>query len=454
MAKQKSSNEVFFRQWFACVYGYKFGEPSQVWQLPDSANNIYRKFNMGFGHIYKIGPGSVSEYVANAKLGKSSIRQEVRDTGTFDLYLGHGDFSETLSEYALYRREEEILTVRRQIPNAAPAGSTAAVIEQAADIEVELKITEIGDMKFPDLPCWHSGSALDMIFSDLTPQGGVYGGSVYICTGESGVGKSTVLQDYLMKLKFHEDAKLNTAINDRMIHPKFVDSDPETQKRWLSYVRRKYGYRPLYISSEMTATDISFYRQKMPAIDKLPTMLVSDYTRNGKLLAAITKAFNSEYNMILLDSYQDMVEKMKDILGWPAKQAENFLIDLMIDAAEKHSKAVIAIQHLTKGGTYVGSTYLKHTTTGMITLRFDSTGQRYIMFEKNRRGGSMINMPLYFSLDKENKCVQFAQDKFEEAIRAAEISAGVREDDAGNWGYVGDMTYVVEQLQAINNFIK
>jgi hypothetical protein len=53
---------------------------------------------------------------------------------------------------------------------------------------------------------------------------------------------------------------------------------------------------------------------------------------------------------------------------------------------------------MTKGGQYVGSTYLKHATTSMMEIRKDEAGRRYAEFTKNRRGGSLVGKRLYYSL--------------------------------------------------------
>jgi archaellum biogenesis ATPase FlaH len=406
-----------FRQWFACVYGYKF-ENHKTWKLPDTSTNIYKRYYMTLGTVEQIGQGSAYEYMKSPKIGASSIYKEVTETGTFDLGLAEFDFREQLAEFNLKIIEDTIKAEVRSIPTASFIPDSEDQSQDEPHGPVELKIVNVRDMAFRTLKRFRTGTDVDKIFSDLEPDGGIYGGSVYICTGESGVGKSTLLADLLMKIKVFEQQDLDQRISAKLAE-KNVKKAAKI-KRFTSYCRKKYGVNPLYISSEMTQTDLWFYYQKMPIIADLPTLLMADYIKGG-LKEAITKAFESDYDIILLDSYQDMVEKMKDILNWSAKMAQNFLIQLMVEAAEKHGKCVIAIQHLTKGGEYVGSTYLKHTTTGMIDIKFDDVGQRYVMFEKNRRGGSMINKPLYFILDKQTKELRYDGAKFEEARKSAEM---------------------------------
>lgn len=249
---------------------------------------------------------------------------------------------------------------------------------------VETKVSDIADsvvaineLEFPNFRLLKSGTYIDELLSDHEEGGGQYTGTVTVVVGESGVGKSTVMLDVIANLK-HQNPDSNI----------------------------------LYVSSEMTRNDIYFYKQKTPIIGDIPTLLMMDYIHTGNMDQVLEKvAFSGDYDVVLLDSFQDMVVKFKDILGWKATYAETWLTNIMISAADKMGIAVLAIQHLTKGGTYVGSTYLKHATTAMLEFRFDSEGARYLEFSKNRRGGSNINKPLYYTL--EDGKIKYDQERFE-----------------------------------------
>jgi predicted ATP-dependent serine protease len=256
-------------------------------------------------------------------------------------------------------------------------------------------IIKVEDMEFPDFALYKSGKKIDELFSDHEEGGGTYGGTVNIVIGESGVGKSTVMLDHL------------SAITD--LNP---------------------GADVLYISSEMTRNDIGFYYKKTPSIGKVPTLLLMDYVQSGQLAKVLEKAFNDGHQMILLDSYQDVLVKLKEVHNWRTTYAESWLTNMMITAAEKKGCAVFAIQHMTKGGTYVGSTYLKHATTAMLEMRFDMSGKRYVEFSKNRRGGSGVNKRLYYSLDKTGSVVyDTARFKETEEIKEIENTEVIRKDD-------------------------
>lgn len=276
---------------------------------------------------------------------------------------------------------------------AEGSGRTEAPAQEYSVVEPE--IVRVEDMEFPSFKLHKTGKKIDDLFSDHETGGGLYGGTVNIVIGESGVGKSTVMLDLLASVTAQNpDAKV------------------------------------LYVSSEMTKNDILFYYKKTPAIGKVPTLLLMEYVKNGQLDKVLQSAFNGDWDIILLDSHQDVIVKLKEVLGWKSTYAESWLTNTMIDAAEKKGCSILAIQHMTKGGTYVGSTYLKHATTAMLEIRFDLSGQRYIEFSKNRRGGSGVNKRLYYSLNEAGEVV-YDTARFEdsEEMAAIETSETIRKHD-------------------------
>lgn len=274
-------------------------------------------------------------------------------------------------------------------------GHVGSSPEKAKRDSVETHILAVEDMQFPNFALHKTTKKIDDLFSDHEEGGGLYGGTVNIVIGESGVGKSTVLLDVLASIK---------------------EQNPEA--------------KVLYISSEMTKNDIGFYYRKTPAIGKVPTMLLMEHVKDGTVDIALQKEFNAGHDIILLDSYQDVIVKLKEALNWKSTKAESWLTNMMIDAAEKNGAAVLAIQHMTKGGQYVGSTYLKHATTAMMEIMFDITGQRYIEFSKNRRGGSGVGKRLYYKLDEHGNVV-YDEDRFKEtqAMMQLENSESIRQSE-------------------------
>lgn len=269
-----------------------------------------------------------------------------------------------------------------------PSQSTIArpTAQAQADIIIseEPEIFEIGAMDFPEFRKFTTGTVFDQLMSDHDEEGGVFAGTANIVIGESGVGKSTVTLDILAKIK---------------------QQQPDT--------------RVLYISSEMTRNDLYFYYRKMPIIETIPTLLIMDYLM-GRFDKTLEKAINGDYDVILIDSHQDIIVKLKDVLGWKSTKAETWLTNLIIEAADKKGKAIFAIQHMTKGGQYVGSTYLKHATTSMMEIRKDEAGRRFAEFTKNRRGGSLVGKRLYYSLV--NGEVKWDKEAWRQELNVTELA--------------------------------
>jgi predicted ATP-dependent serine protease len=270
---------------------------------------------------------------------------------------------------------KKILAEGHSVVSAAPAVTEKVVAS----------IVRVEDMEFPNFKLFRTGKQIDELFSDHEEGGGIYGGTVNIVIGESGVGKSTVLLDTLAAI---------------------TDENPDA--------------KVLYVSSEMTRNDILFYYKKTPSIGKVPTLLLMDYVNTGQMDSVLEQAFNGDYDIILLDSYQDVIVKLKEVLNWKSTKAESWLTGMMIESAEKTGCAILAIQHMTKGGTYVGSTYLKHATQAMIEIRFDLSGHRYVEFLKNRRGGSGVGKRLYYKLDDTGSVV-YDTDRFKETEEISKI---------------------------------
>jgi DNA repair protein RadA/Sms len=306
------------------------------------------------------------------------------------------------SEFEMVPRQEQVSygLFNGVLKKILLEGGTSAQAETGQPVQptghsvVTPNIILVEDMEFPNVKLFTTGKKIDALLSDHEESGGLYGGTVSIVVGESGVGKSTVMLDLLASVtKQNPDAKV------------------------------------LYVSSEMTRNDIMFYYRKTPAIGKVPTLILMDYVKTAQLSQVLEKTFNeTDFDIILLDSYQDVLVKLKEVHGWKSTKAESWLTNMMIEASEKKGCAVLAIQHMTKGGQYVGSTYLKHATTAMVEIRFDLSGKRYVELSKNRRGGSGVNKRLYYGLDDEGQVVyDDARYEESESIRSFENNESIRQ---------------------------
>jgi hypothetical protein len=131
------------------------------------------------------------------------------------------------------------------------------------------------------------------------------------------------------------------------------------------------------------------------------------------------------WDYVIVDSFMDVKDKVKDseFNKMSATATETWLIGLLI----KHTKgqneagkytAFDVIQHITKGGTYAGSTKLKHNTTAMLYVRVDmQSNERYMVYVKNRRGD--INKKLYIIKNEDG--LDFNSKKYNELEKALQI---------------------------------
>ena len=207
-----------------------------------------------------------------------------------------------------------------------------------------------------------TGTIVDSI---LSTDGGVFPGTNSIVVGDPGVGKSTVLLD------------------------------------WISNFQAK-GKRVLFISGEMNEIDMHGYAKRFPKFGRVRILFMQNYADNAQ--EAIEGVLNEGFDVVLVDSWAEVNDLVQEENGWTRRKAESWLLDLMDvhnKAANKCNKhtAFICIQQMTKGGDFAGSNRIKHMTTSMAHLKFDGRGRdaaRYIEFTKNRRGD--VGDKIFFTL--------------------------------------------------------
>lgn len=251
------------------------------------------------------------------------------------------------------------------------------VTPQIPDRSRELELVQMKDQQFdPDLFVpMPTGRAIDQLF---TLEGGLPKATNYMVVGDPGVGKSTVTLDVLSDLI-------------------------------------KGGYKCLFISAEMTRIDLYKYVQRYPKFGDIDILFLGEYLDDNPKLV-IEEALSPGYDVVLIDSFVEVQEAVKEVNRLTTSGSEKWLIDQMIrnnlgnNDLKKHT-TFLAIQQVTKGGVFVGSNKLKHNTTGMMEIRYEDevSGTAYVMFTKNRRGP--VNRKMYFSL-KETGDVKYDQKRF------------------------------------------
>lgn len=219
-----------------------------------------------------------------------------------------------------------------------------------------------------------TGTPVDKIMSK---RNGWMPGTVYVVTGESGAGKTTVC----------------TNIADYT-----TENNPD----------KTAGF----ISCEMDRMDWTEECLDNPRLSKLPTLFMLEYLEASNYDEILIDVI-SKYDLIILDSFEVVIDQLKEIKGWTSKKAETKLLDLLRTSASTHGTTILVIQQFTKGGNFVGSNKIKHLLTGMLFVNFDKDGNRYIVFTKNRRAGHMVGKPMYFTKSKESGRLIFDGDRYE-----------------------------------------
>lgn len=282
----------------------------------------------------------------------------------------------------------------KQSTKSPSSNSNTSTVELTEDLirDFELKVFSPSQVTIdPDMfLSYVTDTEIDEIFSD---DGGVMSATSVMVTGGPGVGKSTVLF-------------------------------------WLaSRLKEKYPKKEITIvSSEMEEEDLLYETKKKPWMNTLQFILTSEY--GEKLPLALTKIFREGNAIIILDSFADICEKLKDFCGYSSSRSENFILDLMKKAKGRKAgvgefTTTLAIQQVTKGGTFTGSNKLKHNTTAMLELKRESSGDRYMTFSKNRRCGAHVGKKLYYFLGANNQ-VNFDTERWErEKVGEEDQTAGI-----------------------------
>jgi predicted ATP-dependent serine protease len=245
------------------------------------------------------------------------------------------------------------------VPGSAPYGGYTP---QPQFIDKPLELVKMKDQHFsPDLFIpMKTGKPVDIVF---TNEGGVPKACNFMIVGDPGVGKSTVALDILSDLALA-------------------------------------GYRCLFISAEMTRIDLYGYVQRYPKFGNVDILFTGEYCDSNPK-TVIENALKPGYDVVLIDSFAEVQEDIKEVLRTSTMGAEKWIIDIMVsnnlgNNDTNTNTTFLVIQQVTKGGVFVGSNKLKHNTTGMLELRFDSQTTQYLVFSKNRRGSSGKRM--FYSL--------------------------------------------------------
>lgn len=239
-----------------------------------------------------------------------------------------------------------------------------------------------------------TGKLIDEIFSE---EGGFPKSTNFILVGDPGVGKSTVSMDIISDLKI-------------------------------------MGYSVLFISAEMDRVDLYRYVQRYPKFGDIDILFLGEHLDENPR-DVIENQLKKGYDIILIDSFAEVQDTVKEACKMKGNSAEKWLIDLMRsnnsgDNEKGLYTSFLCIQQVTKDGVFLGTNKIKHNTSGMLELRFEKDGRRYAMFSKNRRGGKE-NKKLYYDLSHSGDVKYVYEDdpSIEEAANAILKGRDNLEDD-------------------------
>ncbi len=241
-----------------------------------------------------------------------------------------------------------------------------------------VKIDKMSDLKATIDPSYLIPLKTNTKLDDLlSKRGGAMPGTVTMITGESGAGKTTVSTNVAEMIKLNNPGKTTG-----------------------------------FISGEMDQLDWYEECADNKMLEDLETIFLLEYLDAPDFMTILEQSL-SKWNFCVVDSFEAILDQIKEATGLTGRKAEAEFIKLLRKIAREQGVAFFVIQQYTKGGTYVGSTKIKHLTTSMVYVRFDENGNRYVVYEKNRRNGSIVNKKLYFTKNKITGLIEFDNNKFD-----------------------------------------
>lgn len=261
--------------------------------------------------------------------------------------------------------------------------------EAETEEEFELKVHDLSTVQLNpnDFVPFKTNKGIDIIFSK---KGGVMPGTSYVLIGNPGAGKTTNANQIL------SDIRKNNPDADVMS-----------------------------FSSEMKEIDVHEELSKNSWMKNVPHILFEDYEK-AKYLDLVKNVFLHGYDVLVFDSFQNTIERLKSVTSYSSNELANLLMELIETATKGETKtgkktAVLIIQQVTKGGEFAGKNSLKHDTTGMLHFNHNKeTGERSCVFSKNRRCGDYQYKELFYDMD-ENSEIQYDIKRFNEDRQAEAV---------------------------------
>ena len=134
-----------------------------------------------------------------------------------------------------------------------------------------------------------SGLILDLLVSH---EGGMPCSSNMMCIGDPGIGKTTILLDFLSAIQLKNPTR-----------------------------------KCLFISGEMGKKQMFKYTQRYPQFGFVDTLFVSDYSdHNAKDM--IEQVLDLGWDLVLVDSVAEVLDGVRTDNNWDRKTAESWLVEI------------------------------------------------------------------------------------------------------------------------------
>ena len=204
-------------------------------------------------------------------------------------------------------------------------------------------------------------TVMDELFSEKK---GIMPSTITMIPGKSGIGKTTVCVDILKAVRIKGPDK-----------------------------------RVLFISVEMNKIHLYRYSRRLNFAD-IP---IFTFEVDKSITEQLSNVFNEGWHLILIDSFQQLVNLMSVYEKMPKTKAEVNIIKMMDSCRLGNNKknlntAFLCTMHMTKSDNFAGSAYIKYMVDGMLEMKQDEDNEflKYMAFSKNRDGKT--NIRLYYSI--------------------------------------------------------